>query len=195
MGAVAPVCCWQNGGHGADTTTEDLNQAAILTTVEKEHNGGRIGVDDSSNDANRRQEKARLKLMVRSFSSSAVRGVRCSVVNLQSGSIELGEYSIDRDLGELTLGPVDGRNITFGIGSIADVFREQDLAPALRTPALSRVSEDKRSRMVVIQYLGDDKQSCLVALLEADRRACETFVTCLNILRLYAEAGHFEATG
>lgn len=148
----------------------------------------------SQDDDVRQAEKARLKLMVRSFASSAVRGITCETVDFETGRVESAIYMIDRSLKTLTLQPANCsatlKEATFRISRISDVLKDDDLKalPGGMPPGLSMLTEANRKRLVAIRYEDDDGKFALIGILEADAVVQDTFIKCMSILRLYSEA-------
>lgn len=142
----------------------------------------------------RQAEKARLKLMVRSFASNAVRGIQCEIVDLDTGRVEAAQYNIDRSLRMFTLTPSNpvgsAMESIFSIARITDVFKDEDVSAFSDGAPLGfvKLSEASRKRLVVLRHTVDQDRICLVGFLEPDSVSRETFITCMNILRLYAEA-------
>lgn len=147
----------------------------------------------------RNQEKERLKHLVRSFASSALRGVPCSIVDLKTGQVVDGEYSIDRTLRSFALTPTGWRSAkgpgsaTFEISRITDVCGSQAFSASTSAADLEelqtarRLSPAESDRLVILGYQDRQGTKRLAALLEADREARDSFANCMNVLRLYAE--------
>mmetsp|Transcript_57164 Transcript_57164/g.69842 ORF Transcript_57164/g.69842 Transcript_57164/m.69842 type:complete len:186 (+) Transcript_57164:38-595(+) len=143
--------------------------------------------DDTAKTAEeeRRQEKARLKLLVRNFTSTAIRGVCCGWIDLSTGKVYEATYFIDRWLHFFTVesGDAQGRwSQKIAISSIKGILRAEEL-PYGKLQAAFQPSV--RDRLLLVQFESNNKDE-EIAITEADVLHCDTFVTCMNILRLYA---------
>merc|ERR1719491_626246 len=83
-----------------DITLPMVTQCGIMEerTYKTANTTGDQDVEDLRQD-----EKARLKLMVRTFASEAMNGVPCTALNLETGETTPAVYLIDRGMTELTL--------------------------------------------------------------------------------------------
>lgn len=175
MGVVH--CCetpegYNEGGVVVDTTS-------ILPSL---HHGDNGELPIKIPEDVRKEEKAQLKLLVRNFTSSAIRGVDCSKVDLKTGSIQKGRYTIDRWL----------RFLTLEAGAVSEKIEicrltEVSLAKELPLDGLPDGLEALRPCLLLLRFADATEIAKEVAISEADEASCETFVTCMKILRLYAQ--------
>mmetsp|Transcript_18572 Transcript_18572/g.39758 ORF Transcript_18572/g.39758 Transcript_18572/m.39758 type:complete len:239 (+) Transcript_18572:540-1256(+) len=77
---------------------------------------------------------------------------------------------------------------------LQEVVQASDLSGTYRTPALKALEEAIWPRLVILKYqesgtaAGDmGAPPCFLGLIMENPQACETFATCLHILRFYAE--------
>eukprot|EP00437_Effrenium_voratum_P045017 CAMPEP_0181471126 /NCGR_PEP_ID=MMETSP1110-20121109/38912_1 /TAXON_ID=174948 /ORGANISM="Symbiodinium sp., Strain CCMP421" /LENGTH=184 /DNA_ID=CAMNT_0023596131 /DNA_START=20 /DNA_END=571 /DNA_ORIENTATION=+ len=164
-----------------------LETSGIIPSIREREADVDVSNNSNISEDERRKEKARLKLLVRNFTSTSIRGVTCSWVDFATGKVEPAEYSIDRWLRFLTLeqhmpGGMS-RLQKIEIGSIRDVILGKEL-PAARLPGLS---DAVRQRLLILQFQDPDGYDQDVAIAEVDALHCQNFVTCMNILRLYAQ--------
>eukprot|EP00933_Yihiella_yeosuensis_P020065 TRINITY_DN16180_c0_g1_i1.p1 TRINITY_DN16180_c0_g1~~TRINITY_DN16180_c0_g1_i1.p1 ORF type:complete len:206 (+),score=19.48 TRINITY_DN16180_c0_g1_i1:78-695(+) len=202
MGASI-VCCRQTAdclNVGSEVATVDSHLGGLISHAERpgefnaDHSDDIHGHYDGDNTKNfisqdvRQQEKARLKLLVRNFTSTAIRGVACSIIDLATGRIDLAEYTIDRLLKTLTMRFIDNRGLPekkLEIQRITEVLHGQDLPVSVKLP--ETVTEAQRARLLIVRYLNATGADNELAFLEADTLGSENFLTCMNILRLYSE--------
>ena len=162
-----------------------LVETSGVVPANSEHGIDSADVAKLNEDA-RREEKARLKLLVRNFTSTAIRGVSCGRVDLWTGKIYEATYFIDRWLQYLTVEShgAQGRwSQKTAISRIKAILRAEEMpAGTLRVPLQPSVKD----RLLLLQSEGNSKEQ-EIAITEVDVLHCETFVTCMNILRLYSQ--------
>eukprot|EP00931_Biecheleriopsis_adriatica_P034697 TRINITY_DN20020_c0_g1_i1.p1 TRINITY_DN20020_c0_g1~~TRINITY_DN20020_c0_g1_i1.p1 ORF type:complete len:188 (+),score=39.05 TRINITY_DN20020_c0_g1_i1:78-641(+) len=184
MGQGAVLCCQSKDCCNEESVS--LDASGVLSSAEglSQYDGAK-GFELISEDA-RQQEKARLKLLVRSFTSTAIRGVPCQLVDLQSGKTDFAEYSIDRWLRVFTIRVQSTKGQTnVEISRIVEVMHGQDLPSDVSVPDC--IGDGMRQRMIVLRYQTDARETKDIAFLEGNAETSETCLTCLNILRLYSE--------
>lgn len=174
-----------------DITLPRITQSAILD--DRPCKKANTTADQDAEDL-RQDEKARLKLMVRTFASEAMNGVPCTALNLDTGETAPAVYLIDRSMTELTLRPnvsierLAARSLRFS--SINDVLRHKDLADhsSLRSMhGIASLSAAHRQQLVVVLFVKDDGRDGFMGFLQEDSQTRDAFVTSLNILRVYRE--------
>eukprot|EP00421_Protoceratium_reticulatum_P063256 CAMPEP_0168414362 /NCGR_PEP_ID=MMETSP0228-20121227/29686_1 /TAXON_ID=133427 /ORGANISM="Protoceratium reticulatum, Strain CCCM 535 (=CCMP 1889)" /LENGTH=229 /DNA_ID=CAMNT_0008428155 /DNA_START=18 /DNA_END=708 /DNA_ORIENTATION=- len=152
--------------------------------------------DMSSDSETRRSDRSRLKWMMQAFLSGAMKGMPAGIVDAKTGRIQEGEYLIDQCIRNFILRPKPPRvgsatatEKKVSLSRIIDVFRHHDLPPGLRFPGQKKLGALGPERLVVLQYANASRGVAAVfPLLEGDASACDTFVTCLGMLKIYAEA-------
>ena len=192
FGAVCKGACIAMGAAYCCEPTDLQNEANLLVesagVFPAGHSENDPGLSKISEDA-RREEKARLKLLVRNFTSTAIRGVSCGCVDLVTGKVYDATYFIDRWLHFLTVesGGAQGMwSLKVAIGSIKGILRAEELPyPRYGTLQIS-LQPFVWERLLVLKFESNGKEQ-EIAITEADVLQCETFVTCMNILRLYAQ--------
>lgn len=156
-------------------------------------------------DVTRTQDRERLRVLVRTFVTNAEQGITCGVMDLQTGAIEAAEYTVDKALRVFAVrlceppmqwsrqwhcgaGANQEQGHAFEIERITDVLLEDDLPLQLREPLREVTDETTRERLVLIRYApAGGRPTGLACLVEQDLKACANFLTCMNILRLYAD--------
>eukprot|EP00930_Biecheleria_cincta_P057487 TRINITY_DN4341_c0_g1_i1.p1 TRINITY_DN4341_c0_g1~~TRINITY_DN4341_c0_g1_i1.p1 ORF type:complete len:202 (+),score=33.71 TRINITY_DN4341_c0_g1_i1:136-741(+) len=193
MGQSPAICCQTRDCCTVEATSSTLDVTSAFGFSEGGHATNYPSQYDKSLDNMisedaRQQEKARLKMLVRTFTSTAIRGVHCSRVDLKTGKLDLAEYSLDRFLRVFSVRPIEAPNgarpETLEVSRIVEVMHGLDLPQDIELPA--SLGDTMRQRLVVLRYEGLGQLQDL-ALLEADTQDCENFLTCMNILRLYSE--------
>eukprot|EP00439_Symbiodinium_sp_Y106_P020603 s2125_g2.t1 len=107
---------------------------------------------------------------------------RCRDAKEVFGCENARRYTIDRWLRFLTLeaGPASEK---IEIGRLTEV----SLAKELPMDGLPDGLEALRPCLLLLRFADATEIAKEVAITEADEASCETFVTCMNILRLYAQ--------
>ena len=125
LGAVCKRVCIAMGAAYCCEPPDLQNEANLLVESAGVFPAGHSENDPGSlskiSEDARREEKARLKLLVRNFTSTAIRGVSCGCVDLVTGKVYDATYFIDRWLHFLTVesGGTQGRwSLKVAIGSI-----------------------------------------------------------------------------
>lgn len=134
------------------------------------------------------QERAALQDLVKEFVSVATTGVRCVYIDLSTGGMANSEYSLDQSLTHLSVSLENGNAFSCGLQKVREVHLYDELG--IQLPALDRFSEAERSRAILVQVEGPDGDQQWLCLLEATMEAAERFLTCIEILRLYAADVH-----
>mmetsp|Transcript_51881 Transcript_51881/g.116853 ORF Transcript_51881/g.116853 Transcript_51881/m.116853 type:complete len:196 (+) Transcript_51881:98-685(+) len=133
------------------------------------------------------QEKARLQELVKGFSKRAVHGVACQMVDVATGRVVPATYEVDRQLRRWRVVPNDPDMPVHSssISRIREAFSveagEASVPPAVR----GALTEEQRRRLVLVSF----EDVPMVCLLEASVAERERLVTCMKILRLFAQAG------
>ena len=190
LGAVCKRVCIAMGAAYCCEPPDLQNEANLLVESAGVFPAGHSENDPGSlskiSEDARREEKARLKLLVRNFTSTAIRGVSCGCVDLVTGKVYDATYFIDRWLHFLTVesGGTQGRwSLKVAIGSIKGILRAEELPYGTLQISLQPFV---RKRLLVLKFESNSNEQ-EIAITEADVLHCETFVTCMNILRLYAQ--------
>mmetsp|Transcript_40253 Transcript_40253/g.108757 ORF Transcript_40253/g.108757 Transcript_40253/m.108757 type:complete len:196 (-) Transcript_40253:67-654(-) len=141
-------------------------------------------------------EKSRLREFVKDFAKCAVRGVRCEVVDAQTGNAFPAAYFVDPPLQRLTLrrsepgeGPrPEPPHRELEMAHIKDIH-DLDSAKAAQGPngslvpaAVLRACE--KDRLVVITFDGETPPAFILEGSAVDR---DRFIMCVKILKLYAQ--------
>lgn len=143
------------------------------------------------------EEKARIRGLVSEWSMRASKGASCHLLDLDSGSLEPGRYSLDRLLRILKVSPVDAcasaLQTVVDISAINEVFADEDLGSmSVDAPnGVALLSEQERRRLVLIRYKAGrtrhSQHAGIMGILEANREARDLFITCINVLWHYAQ--------
>mmetsp|Transcript_86877 Transcript_86877/g.194664 ORF Transcript_86877/g.194664 Transcript_86877/m.194664 type:complete len:204 (+) Transcript_86877:130-741(+) len=161
---------------GTNRTGEEL--ATLLSTP-------RRGDVAAMSPDEKLQEKARLQELVRGFARRAVRGINCQLVDVATGRASPAAYELDRQLRVLRVTPKDP-SLPVQAGRIAlirDAYGAE--APESWVPPAARaaLSEEQRARMALLSF----EDAPMVCLLESSPAEKERLVTCMKILRVYAQ--------
>jgi len=172
------------------------------TTVVKRMSVRGPGSPSSSGSASPRDKEA-LRGLVHDFVAEASEGKACGLLDMKHGVIEEVEYLVDKQLkvfsvqrvepGCLQCGRCQRSPPTFGhsfeISRITDLLLEEDLPPCLQKPLQQVSNQETRRRLVLIRYSSDGsgRPYGIAALILDEGEACGDFLTCMNILRLFAD--------
>merc|ERR1712183_359425 len=105
-------------------------------------------------------EKARLKMLVKSFIAEAITGVQCDAIDLSNGAVASAVYYIDRNLKVFSMKPrnkaerLRAQNVK--LSSIANVFEHKDLDGASDIRSMHGVavmSALQRQQLVIIKHI------------------------------------------
>lgn len=145
----------------------------------------------------RMEETARIRGLVSDWSIRASKGASCHLLDLDSGRLEPGRYSLDRLLRTFTVSPLDpcagALHAAVDISAISEVFADEDLSSMGDGPSgVALLSEQEIQRLVLLRYkTGKARQHSqpdgLMGILEANREARDLFMTCINVLWQYAQ--------
>lgn len=130
------------------------------------------------------QERASLQELVKDFVASATIGVRCIYIDLSSGGMANAEYMIDPSLTSLTVSLLNGGSFSSAMTKITEVHLYTEFG--LQLPVMQRLPDHDRNRAVLVQVQGPDNDQQWLCILEKSSEAAERFLTCIEILRLYA---------
>mmetsp|Transcript_2188 Transcript_2188/g.4437 ORF Transcript_2188/g.4437 Transcript_2188/m.4437 type:complete len:189 (-) Transcript_2188:296-862(-) len=132
-------------------------------------------------------EKARLQELVKGFAKRAVHGVACHLVDVATGRVVPATFEVDRQLKRLRVVPKDPDMpvLSNSISRVREAFSveagESTVPPAVRAALV----EEQRRRLVLISF----EDMPMLCILEASVAERDRLVTCMKILRLYAQTG------
>mmetsp|Transcript_147292 Transcript_147292/g.274393 ORF Transcript_147292/g.274393 Transcript_147292/m.274393 type:complete len:221 (+) Transcript_147292:130-792(+) len=137
-------------------------------------------------------EKARLQQLVNSFAKKAVKGCPCLYIKESSGERCSTQYKIDKSLEYLIV--VSNKDptraeVTCSIAAIQDIYSlVEDGEGCFPKEVLDKLSPEEKDLLLMIVYRSGTDKLFRFCLLEESRDSRDTFLECLRILCIYAQA-------
>jgi len=131
------------------------------------------------------EQKKKVQVMVKEFVNIAVGGVRCTYVDFQSGGMAKATYFIDSKIQTFRV-TLDGDQGEFSceFTKILEAQCYGDLGVQL--PSIQRIPVEDQKRALLIECQGPQQAAQWLCILEETREKAERFVTCVEILKMYA---------
>lgn len=138
-------------------------------------------------------QKARLQDLIKSFVKQAIQGITCTLVT-DSGDFLPAKYLIDKRLQKLIM-KVEGQDFhaTCPLAQITGIC-QPETGKHIFPKIVHDLSSDKKSRLVMITYLGERSTVERLLFLENDMFDRERFLSCIKILQQYAQTNMSKET-
>uniref|UniRef100_A0A7S2CNE5 Uncharacterized protein n=1 Tax=Alexandrium andersonii TaxID=327968 RepID=A0A7S2CNE5_9DINO len=170
-----------NYAPGMENRSEELSSLLASTKTP------RYGDVTAMSTSEKLHEKARLQELVKGFAKRAVHGVACHLVDVATGRVVPATFEVDRQLKRLRVVPKDPDMPVFSnsISRVREAFSIEAGEAAVPPAVRAALVEEQRRRLVLISF----EDMPMVCILEASAAERDRLVTCMKILRLYAQTG------
>jgi len=139
----------------------------------------------SQSPEERAVEKERMIALVRQFVREARKGLSCKLLDAAVGTQTVASLTLTRENGLLVLDGFDGKKIRLAHMTDASLFEELS-----RPPEAAQLSAETAACCARLRSSEPGQRGEIEAYVIFDNKLdAERFVTCLQILRLYADNG------
>lgn len=140
------------------------------------------------------EEKLKLQDLVKSFAKRAMKGVSCSLVDMDTGAARPATYFVDRFLQQFTLtmdehGELPATEETQRVGEVSEIFVRKAGVETLKPEAAAALDDESKERVVVIAFGGAcvDARRGWSCLLVGTVEDATSFAVCMRALHLYCK--------
>eukprot|EP00747_Dinoflagellata_sp_TGD_P050865 gnl/TRDRNA2_/TRDRNA2_147015_c0_seq1.p1 gnl/TRDRNA2_/TRDRNA2_147015_c0~~gnl/TRDRNA2_/TRDRNA2_147015_c0_seq1.p1 ORF type:complete len:239 (-),score=38.55 gnl/TRDRNA2_/TRDRNA2_147015_c0_seq1:35-751(-) len=165
---------------GTERNLRSSNGVPIIAVGEQPYASGALG-------SPRDTERAMLREVMKNFVHRGQQGVQIDIVDGMQGSLKRGTYQLDGGLQHITVKEDGADSISHVVmmKNLVDVHRPEDAGSLFPRGVLMRLSEDQKTRLILMQHRTESQEKRDIFLLEVSPMDRQRFLMCIKILRRY----------